>query len=157
MNPLSRAIAIAAEVHVNDTDKGGSAYILHPLRMMAKMTTDEERMAAILHDVVEDHHDDGWSFDRLEAEGIPISVIEALRCVTKISDDEDYISFIHRVAANPLARTVKLADLEDNMNMLRISDLTEWDLARLKKYHIAYQWLQKQTDDVSSDARNQPT
>ena len=55
MNPLSKAIAIAAQAHLNDVDKGGNAYILHPLRLMSHMHTDEEKMTAVLHDVVEDH------------------------------------------------------------------------------------------------------
>ena len=141
MNPLAKAIAIAATVHLADVDKGGAPYILHPLRMMAQMDTDEARMTAILHDVVEDHEKDGWTFDRLSSEGIPDAVISALRCVTKVSADEDYTAFIKRAASNPIARKVKIADLEDNMNMLRISHLRDKDVVRLQKYHAHWQWI----------------
>lgn len=145
MIPLAKAIAIAANAHqTHAPDKGGAAYILHPLRMMMRMSTDEERMVAVLHDVVEDHIDEGWTFERLAEEGIPEPVIAALRCVTKVSEDEDYTAFIRRAAGNPLARVVKLADLEDNMNILRIAELSEKDVKRLQKYHSHWQWLMAQ-------------
>jgi (p)ppGpp synthase/HD superfamily hydrolase len=146
MNPLVKAIAIASNAHLtHEPDKGGAAYILHPLRMMMRMTTDEERMVAVLHDVVEDHIDEGWTFERLADEGIPESVIAALRCVTKVTEDEDYTAFIHRAASNPLAKAVKLADLEDNMNVLRIADLSDKDVKRLRKYHSHWKWLMAQS------------
>jgi (p)ppGpp synthase/HD superfamily hydrolase len=145
MNPLAHAIAIAALAHENDVDKAGAPYILHPLRMMTQMTSDEARMTAVLHDVVEDHLQDGWTFDRLQAEGIPAPVVTALRCVTKLTEDEDYDEFMRRAAANPVARMVKLADLEDNMNMLRITELRDRDLDRLRKYHRAWHWLSGQS------------
>ena len=141
LNQLAKAIAIAATAHLADVDKGGAPYILHPLRMMAQMDTDEARMTAILHDVVEDHEKDGWTFDRLRSEGIPDAVISALRCVTKVSADEDYTAFIKRAASNPIARKVKIADLEDNMNMLRISHLRDKDVLRLQKYHTHWEWI----------------
>ena len=143
MNPLSKAIAIAAQAHLNDVDKGGNAYILHPLRLMSHMHTDEEKMTAVLHDVVEDHFHEGWTFDRLLSEGIPQTVVDALKCVTKTHEDEDYTAFIHRAAANPIAKKVKIADLEDNMNMLRFKTLSDKDLERLKKYHLHWNMLLK--------------
>lgn len=142
MNPLVKAVAIAANAHLTHApDKGGSPYILHPLRMMMKMTTDEEKMVAVLHDVVEDHASEGWTFERLAEEGIPEIVIDALRCVTKLHEDEDYTLFIERAASNPIAKVVKLADLEDNMNILRIADLSDKDVKRLRKYHTHWKWL----------------
>ena len=72
MNPLVKAVAIAANAHLTHApDKGGSPYILHPLRMMMKMTTDEEKMVAVLHDVVEDHASEGWTFERLATKAFP--------------------------------------------------------------------------------------
>ncbi len=140
MQPLALAIKIAANAHATHRpDKGGAPYILHPLRMMMRMDTDEARMTAVLHDVAEDHEDEGWTFERLGSAGIPESVIDALRCVTKLADDEDYAAFIERAAANPLARAVKLADLEDNMNLLRLGELLDEDVERLRKYHRS--WL----------------
>jgi hypothetical protein len=107
--------------------------------MMMRMDSDEARMAAVLHDVAEDHEHEGWTFERLATAGIPESVIDALRCVTKLADDEDYAAFIERAATHPLARAVKLVDLEDNMDLLRLGELRDEDLERLRKYHRS--WL----------------
>ena len=140
MHPLALAVKIAANAHATHRpDKGGAPYILHPLRMMMRMDDDEARMTAVLHDVIEDHEHEGWTFERLGKAGIPESVIDALRCVTKLTDDEDYAAFIERAATNPLARAVKLVDLEDNMNLLRLGELLDKDVERLRKYHRS--WL----------------
>ena len=93
--------------------------------------------------VVEDHLHEGWTFDRLLSEGIPQTVVDALKCVTKTHEDEEYTAFIHRAAANPIAKKVKIADLEDNMNMLRFKSLSDKDLERLKKYHLHWNMLLK--------------
>jgi (p)ppGpp synthase/HD superfamily hydrolase len=139
---LGKAIAIAAIAHQHDVDKGGAPYILHPLRMMMRMNNDTARMVAVLHDVVEDHAAEGWTFERLAAEGIPPEVVEALRCVTKHPDDADYDAFIARAASHPIAKAVKLADLEDNMNLLRLDALSDKAVERLRKYHRHWQALQ---------------
>jgi (p)ppGpp synthase/HD superfamily hydrolase len=143
MSNLARAIAIAAEAHVNQLDKAGAPYVLHPLRMMQRMDTDEERIVAVLHDVVEDGP--GWDFERVRGEGFSEPVLAALESVTaKPEEKGDYMAFIRRAALNPIGRRVKLADLEDNMNVLRIAQLAEKDLRRVEKYHRAWQWLRSQ-------------
>ena len=109
--------------------------------MMLRMDSGEARMTAVLHDVVEDHEQDGWTFERLAKAGIPDSVIEALHCVTKLSDDENYAAFIERAATNPVAKAVKIADLEDNMNLLRLAELRDKDVERLHKYHASWKRL----------------
>ena len=135
MSTLERAIEIAHEAHAGQYDKAGANYINHPLRVMEKGKTEEEKIVGVLHDVVEDSE---WTFERLEAEGFTPEVIEALRCVTKLSEDEDYDHFIDRVLTNPLAMRVKLLDLEDNMDMSRLDECTEGDIQRLQKYQKAY-------------------
>lgn len=135
MSTLERAIEIAHEAHAGQYDKAGADYINHPLRVMEKGKTEEEKIVGVLHDVVEDSE---WTFEMLEAEGFTPEVIEALRCVTKLSEDEDYDHFIDRVLTNPLAMRVKLLDLEDNMDMSRLDECTEGDIQRLQKYQKAY-------------------
>lgn len=135
MSTLERAIEIAREAHAGQYDKAGKEYILHPLRVMERGRTEEEKIVGVLHDVVEDSE---WTFEMLEAEGFTPEVIEALRCVTKLSEDEDYDHFIDRVLTNPLAMRVKLLDLEDNMDMSRLDECTEGDIQRLQKYQKAY-------------------
>lgn len=130
MATLERAIQIAAEAHAGQTDKGGQPYILHPLRVMLRMRTAEERIAAVLHDVVEDSR---YTFDALEAEGFPVSVINAVRALTK-NPGETRIEAAYRAVADPIARVVKLADNAENMDLSRIPSPSEKDLVRLNEY-----------------------
>ena len=135
---LDRAKEIAKAAHEGQVDKAGKPYIEHPMRVMKMGKTVEEKIAGVLHDVVEDSE---WTFEMLEKEGIPKDVMDALRCVTKLSEDEDYDHFIARVKTNPLAVKVKLNDLKDNMDITRLDQVTEKDLARLNKYIRAYKQL----------------
>ena len=135
---LDRAKAIATSAHEGQVDKAGKPYIEHPMRVMNMGKTVEEKIAGVLHDVVEDSD---WTFEMLEKEGIPKDVMDALRCVTKLSEDEDYDHFIERVKTNPLAVKVKINDLKDNMDITRLGEVTEKDLARLNKYIRAYRQL----------------
>ena len=154
MKPLEKAIAIAVKAHARQTDKAGAPYILHPLRMMLRMENDTEMMAAVLHDVVEDGP--GWTFERLTAEGIPAAVVEAVTHLTKRPEDEkNYEGFIRRAATNPVARRVKLADLEDNMDLRRIENPTEKDFARLAKYRSAYTTLKSLSEVRNVDYRSE--
>jgi (p)ppGpp synthase/HD superfamily hydrolase len=137
MSTLARAIAVAAQAHVDQQDKSGAPYILHPLRMMLRMDTEAEMMVAVLHDVVEDTD---WSIDKLRSTGFPEVVLTAVESVTH-REGESYDDFVARAAANPIARKVKRADLEDNMDVRRIDDLADRDLERIKKYHRAWRIL----------------
>jgi hypothetical protein len=138
MGNLERAIEIATEAHRGQLDKAGNDYIGHPLRVMAMGQTIEEQIVGVLHDVVEDS---AWTFEQLEAEGFSIKIIEALRCLTKKSDNEPYEKFISRIKGNPLAVAVKLNDLTDNMDIRRLPYLSDKDVKRLKKYLKAYKQL----------------
>ena len=135
---LDRAKAIATSAHEGQVDKAGKPYIEHPLRVMNMGKTVEEKIVGVLHDVVEDSE---WTFEMLEKEGMPKEVVDALKCVTKLSEDEDYDHFIARVKTNPLAVNVKLNDLKDNMDITRLGKVTEKDLPRLNKYIWAYKQL----------------
>jgi len=135
---LERAIEIAVEAHEGQIDKGGNPYILHPLRVMMSVDGELEKIVAVLHDVVEDSN---WTFEALLAEGFSIEVIEALKSVTKESEDEDYDLFIQRAMQNPIGRKVKIADLRDNLDVTRISDITDTDVKRINKYKKALKIL----------------
>ena len=135
---LDRAKAIATSAHEGQVDKAGKPYIEHPLRVMNMGKTVEEKIVGVLHDVVEDSE---WTFEMLEKEGMPKEVVDAIKCVTKLSEDEDYDHFISRVKTNPLAVKVKLNDLKDNMDITRLGKVTEKDLPRLNKYIRAYKQL----------------
>ena len=142
-NLLQKAIDLATEAHKGQTDRAGKPYIGHITRVMRAGQTVEERMAGILHDIVEDTH---RTFEALLHEGIPADVVDAVRCLTKM-EGESYDQFIERVKTNPIAVAVKLNDLRDNMDVTRLPALTEKDMERLKKYHRSYSELSKlQTD-----------
>ena len=138
MATLGRAIAIAAEAHEGQFDKAGFPYILHPLRVMLRLNSLEDRIVGILHDVIEDTP---WTPEMLRAEGFSEAILEALDTVTK-REGEDYEAFIRRAASNPIGRRVKLADLADNSELSRIAQPTERDRARLEKYARATQYLE---------------
>ena len=138
MSTLQRALAIATEAHKGQFDKSGKDYIGHPLRVMEMGRTEDEKIVGVLHDVVEDTD---WTFEALEEEGFSKEVIDALRCVTKLSDNENYDDFIERVKKNPLAVAVKINDLTDNMDIRRLPYLSDKDVKRLKKYLKAYKRL----------------
>ena len=130
---LERAIAIAATAHAGQADKGGAPYILHPLKVMLRMHTLEERIVAVLHDVVEDC---GVSLDDLRKEGFSEEVLTAIESVTK-APGESYEDFVERAAQNPIGRVVKLADLEENSDLSRIASPSWEDLERVEKYRRA--------------------
>jgi (p)ppGpp synthase/HD superfamily hydrolase len=134
MSDLERAIAIAVEAHAGQRDKSGAPYVLHPLRVMLSLPSNDERIVAVLHDVCEDCP--GWTFERLRAEGFSERILTALNSVTK-RDGEAYEDFVRRAADNPIGRAVKLADMEDNCDLSRISSPTERDFARIEKYKKA--------------------
>lgn len=134
---LERAIAIAVEVHRGQQDKAGTPYILHPLRLMLLMKKPPEQMAAVLHDVVEDSE---WTLDRLRQEGFSYEVVAAVDALTR-REGEPYDAFVRRAAQNPIARRVKLADIEDNLDIRRLGPISEKDVERLKRYQTAWRLL----------------
>ena len=138
MSNLQRAIEIATLAHKGQFDKSGKDYIGHPLRVMEMGKTAEEKIVGVLHDVIEDTD---WTFEALEKEGFSKEVMNALRCVTKLSENENYDDFIERVKKNPLAVAVKINDLSDNMDIRRLPYLSDKDVKRLKKYLKAYKKL----------------
>jgi (p)ppGpp synthase/HD superfamily hydrolase len=139
MSLLEKAIAVAVEAHKGKKDRAGQPYILHPLRVMFGVETEDERIVAVLHDVVESHGDI-WPMERLRQNGFPQRILDALDCVTKRTG-EVYEQFVERSAANPIGRRVKLADLTDNMDVRRLSEVNEEDRVRLNRYLTAYRRL----------------
>jgi (p)ppGpp synthase/HD superfamily hydrolase len=139
MPTLEDAIALAVEAHRGQRDKAGQTYILHPLRVMMRLETENERMAAILHDVVEDTP---YTLERLRELGYPEEVLGALDCLTK-REGESYEAFIERVRPHPLARRVKLADLEDNMDVRRLLAVGPRETERLARYRAAWARLKE--------------
>lgn len=141
MATLERAIEIAVEAHKGQVDKAGAPYILHPLRLMLSFDSETERIVAVLHDVLEDTP---WTSSQLREEGFSAEVLEAVDRLTR-RKGETFDKFTERAGSHPIARRVKIADLKDNMNILRIRKVTGRDLRRLKRYHRAWQFLTENT------------
>lgn len=140
MSTLEKAFELAYEVHKGQFrwDKK-TPYIFHCLRVCFKMETDEEKIVAILHDAIEDHADK-ISFDKLEEMGFSDDVIQALKFLTHY-DKDSYDYYIQYLSHNSIARKVKIADLEDNMRLDEIGEVTEKHRLRLNKYLKAYRFL----------------
>jgi (p)ppGpp synthase/HD superfamily hydrolase len=134
---LERAIAIAAKAHEGQIDKAGAPYILHPLRVMLRVVTAEERIAAVLHDVVEDTE---VTLEMLRREGFSEEVLAAVDSLTK-RPGEDYEAFVARAASHQIGRRVKLADLEENSDLSRIPVPSEKDRERVAKYRRAIEQI----------------
>lgn len=139
MSDLERAIEIAAKAHRGDVDKAGQPYILHPLSLMLQFHDLDAMIVAVLHDTVEDS---ALTLGDLKKEGFSDAVVAAVDALTR-REEESYEEFISRASSNSLARRVKLADLEHNMDVRRIGSVTSEDLERVEKYHRAWLELRK--------------
>lgn len=130
MSTLERAIAIAAAAHEGQVDKASQPYVLHPLRVMLCMKGEQERIVAVLHDVIEDSR---MTLDELAAEGFSPEVLAAVEALTKRTG-ETRLEAARRAAANQIACRVKLADNAENMDITRIPMPTAEDCERLEEY-----------------------
>ena len=131
------ALELAVEKHKNQTDKAGNPYILHPLHVMENVNSKEGKIIAILHDIIEDTD---VTEDYLLKIRLSKRIVDAVVALTR-SEDIDYQEYIKNLGSNPLAKEVKLADLEHNMDLKRLPTLEEKDLERNRKYQIAYHYL----------------
>lgn len=140
-NLLEVAIKIAVQAHSGQLDKAGQPYVLHPLRVMLLLSDEKDRIVGVLHDVIEDTD---ITYEYLKVNGFEgeTEILEALESVTK-KGGETYDEFIDRVSLNYIGKRVKLADLQDNMDLSRIPKPTTKDFKRLKKYEEAKAKLSK--------------
>lgn len=137
-----RAIKLAYEAHAGQTDKSGLPYIHHPLHLAEQMQDESTTILALLHDVVEDTQ---YSIEDIEAMGFDREITDALRLMTH-DQRVPYMEYVEKLKKNPLARTVKLADLRHNSDISRLNEVTEKDLKRIEKYRAAIELLERETD-----------
>lgn len=117
---LSKAFDVATEAFSGMKDDNGHPYIDHALRVMDKMDTEEEKITAVLHDVVEDSE---TSLHELQAMGFSRTVVEAVGILTK-RNDMTYFDYIDDIRCNDLATKVKIAEIEDNLDMPRVRKMS---------------------------------
>jgi len=137
-NLVELAKTIATAAHAGQIDKAGVPYIEHPKYVAELVESDNEKIVAYLHDVLEDTD---ISKEYL-SQRFPAYIIEALVAL-KLLDDEDYFDYIKRVKSNPLASSVKRMDLLHNMQLKRLSKPTIKDFLRIAKYEKAYAQLEQ--------------
>lgn len=137
---LSKAIRIASTEFEGVMDKGGQPYILHCLAVMEGVRSRGPCLmtAAVLHDLLEDRED--WTAERLISEGFDAFVVVHIVILTH-AKDESYEDYIERCSRTEETTWIKLADLRHNMDPSRLPDLSEKSMARMQKYHRAYQYL----------------
>lgn len=137
---LDRMLVIATNAHAGQFDRGGAPYILHPLRVMSFLKTDDEELQCIAlgHDVIEDT---SVTYRDLYDNGISERVVVGIRALTKVPG-ETLDEYKARVFANPDAMQVKLCDLRHNTDIRRLKGVTEKDIARMAKYHTFYLEIQ---------------
>lgn len=136
---ITKAIGIAMDAHKGQVDKAGQPYILHPLTVAMSQETEAGFITALLHDVVEDSD---YTFADLETQGFSDEIIDALRLLTHDKSVE-YGEYIAGISGNPLAVSVKIADLKHNSDLSRLPAVTDKDIERCEKYKKALRYLQK--------------
>ena len=132
-----KALQIAVRAHKGQKDKAGHDYILHPIRVSERCDDPRAKIVALLHDTIEDTD---VTADYLREEGFTEEIVEAVLAVTR-REGEEYDDYVRRAAQNELGRMVKRADLEDNMDIRRLPELTDRDVDRLRKYLRAWQYI----------------
>jgi len=142
MISLERAISIAASAHAGSLADDKEPYIFHPLRVMLALDTEDERIVGVLHDVVEKTT---LTLDNLRSEGLPGHILEAIDSVSR-RKGEEYSDFVRRTRENSLGRRVKIADLKDNIEKVRLhlEDLKARE--KLAKYEEALASFLKSKD-----------
>lgn len=143
MDLIRKALDIAITAHKGVVDKGGVEYVFHPITVALKCNTDDEKIVALLHDVIEDTP---ITFDDLRNEGFPEYIIEALDAITRRKPQEQKgvarWNYIKRCKANQIARVVKILDLEHNSDLTRIPNPTaEFKKRVLEEYSAEIEFL----------------
>lgn len=137
MSNINVALAMAAVAHAGQQDKGGKPYILHPLRVMAAVDGLDEKIVAVLHDTVEDT---SVTLDELRVAGFSGVIVDAIDRLTK-RPGETRIDAAKRAMGNPLSLAVKLADVNDNLDVTRLPHFRERDFQRVQEYLIVREML----------------
>jgi len=138
---IAQMLHIATSAHHGQFDKGGMPYILHPLKVMHYLKSDDEELMCIAlgHDVIEDT---SVTYADLRVAGISERVIDAIRALTK-QPGQTLDEYKLVVMSSIDAMRVKMADLRHNSDIRRLKGVTEKDLARMTKYQMFYLELRK--------------
>jgi (p)ppGpp synthase/HD superfamily hydrolase len=139
MTLLDKALKFAMEKHEGQFDKAGEKYILHPLHVALQMHTEEEKIIALLHDVLEDT--DATEED-LRDLGLSEETIGHIKVLTR-AEDMTYNDYIENISKDKVAKKIKLKDLEHNMDTSRLKGDKEKTERLMKRYESAYKYLKE--------------
>lgn len=132
------ALKLCFEAHKEQIDKSGMPYVFHPFYVAEQMKTEETTIVALLHDLVEDTE---YTMDDLIKMGFDKAITDAIALMTH-AENLDYMDYIRMIKENPIARTVKLADLKHNSDLTRLDTIDESALSRKEKYLKAIELLE---------------
>ena len=132
-----KAMKLCFEAHRDHVDKTGIPYVFHPIHLAEQMTDELTTVCALLHDVVEDTP---YTFADLQEMGFPARMIEVLRLLTH-ENGVPYMDYVRRIATDPVAKQVKIADLKHNSDLTRLDAVDEKALNRVEKYAQALKIL----------------
>lgn len=135
--PYKKAIGLMFEAQKDQLDRGGLPYVFHPFHLAEQMKDESTTVVALLHDVVEDTD---CCIEDIEAMGFGTNICDALRLLTH-DKSVPYMDYVRRIKENPIAATVKLADLRHNSDMSRLNSVDEEDQERVEKYREAIRIL----------------
>ena len=134
-----KAMKVCFAAHKDQLDKSDLPYVFHPFHLAEQMTDELTTVVALLHDVVEDSP---MTLDDLRCLGFPAPVVDAVAMMTH-DKGVPYLEYVAALRANPLTRTVKLADLRHNSDLSRLNSVKEKDLLRVEKYKKAIALLEE--------------
>jgi len=142
---LAKAIALAATAHQDQCDRAGRPYILHPIKVMHYLRSEDDELKAIavLHDVVEDTE---VTLEHLAAWGMSERIIAGVRAMTKLPE-QTYDDYLAQILLNPDAILVKMADLRHNSDIRRLKGISQKDIQRIEKYNKMYEVLKSVAAD----------
>ena len=132
--PLTKkALVISFNAHKNQVDKSGMPYVYHPFHLAEQMKDEFTTCVALLHDVVEDTD---ITLEDLKDQGFPREVTDAIALMTH-NDAVPYLDYVEKIKDNPIARAVKLADLNHNSDLTRLDVVDGKALELVEKYKKA--------------------
>lgn len=132
-----KALKLCFEAHKDQVDKSGAPYVFHPFHLAEQIKDERTTIVTLLHDVVEDTD---YTFDDLRYMGFDEEVIEELVLMTH-EKSVPYMAYVEKIKANPIARAVKLADLQHNSDLSRVDHVDENAVKRKEKYSEAIKML----------------
>lgn len=134
-----KALKLCFEAHKDQVDKSGLPYVFHPFHLAEQMQDEDTTVVALLHDVAEDTE---LTLDRIAELDFGEKVMTALALLTH-AKEVPYMDYVRAIKPNPIARTVKLADLRHNSDLSRLDEMTEKALLRREKYLKAIAFLEE--------------